>query len=448
MFTHRPVLLKAVWLIALFALLLSACQGIAPAASTSGQGAATTAGAEATPVTLSVWWISSSPEYADTVRKIFDVYQQEHPQITIESTFYSYGDYVAAMGPALEAHKPPDLAFSDPSAPALPNYIEAGHIMDLTAIAAERGWAERLTPGLLEFYKPIHQGKVYGAPFNIALRGFFYNKAIMEKIGGQAPTTVAELDALAQKAKAAGYVPFGLGNQTNWSSEYYWLNTAYGHLAAGDWQDFYTKSMSCQAGAAWNGDAVRKGIEQLVAWEQAGYFNEGYNAIGETDVHLEFAKGNMWAYYYNTASQNVALKNDAPGFEVGFFNFPAVTPGAPLLSMTDPGNVMIIPQESAHSTEALDLLDWLLTPEVGRTLATSGIIPAHKTDFSGVELPVPWMADELKLAADQTPIGWLNWAVPGLGDVTGPEVQRILAGETSLDDALAQFQAKYDESCQ
>jgi raffinose/stachyose/melibiose transport system substrate-binding protein len=444
MFTRRVVLAKAMGLIALFTLLFSACQGISPAPAQSSNAESTS---EASPVTLAVWWISSSPEYAETVRKLFDAYQEQHPLITIESTFYSYGDYVAAMGPALEAHQPPDLAFSDPSAPALPNYIEAGHIIDLTEIAAERGWAERLTPGMLDFYRPIHQGKVYGAPFNIALRGFFYNKEIMQKIGGQTPTTLAELDGLAQKAKEAGFVPFGLGNQTNWSSEYYWLNTAYGHLAAGDWQTFYNQSMGCQPGAAWSGDAVRKGIEQLVAWEQAGYFNEGYNAIGETDVHLEFAKGNMLAYYYNAASQNVALKNDAPGFEIGFFNFPAVTPQTPLLSMTDPGNVMIVPKESAHVDEALDLLNWLLDAEVGRTLAESGIIPAHKTDFSAVQLPVPWMADELKLAADQTPVGWLNWAVPGLGDVTGPEVQRILAGETTIDDALAQFQAKYDEAC-
>jgi hypothetical protein len=64
-----------------------------------------------------------------------------------------------------------------------------------------------------------------------------------------------------------------------------------------------------------------------------------------------------------------------------------------------------------------------------------------------VTLPVPWMQDELDSLAKQTAVGWQNWVVPGFGDITGPEVQRLLAGETSVDDVLKVFEAKYKEGC-
>ena len=196
------------------------------------------------------------------------------------------------------------------------------------------------------------------------------------------------------------------------------------------------------------GTTSRPVSTNLVSWEKAGYFNPGYQGIGETDVHLEFAKGKMLMYFYNAASQNVALKADAPGFDIGFFNFPPVYPGKPILSMSDPGNLMVIPKDSKHQTEALDFMDWMLSPEVGQTLAAAGIIPAHKADYSKVSLPVPWMQDELDQLAKQTSVGWQNWLVPGFGDVTGPEVQRLLAGETTTADVLTTFEQKYKEGCE
>jgi len=115
--------------------------------------------------------------------------------------------------------------------------------------------------------------------------------------------------------------------------------------------------------------------------------------------------------------------------------------------MSDPGNVLIVPTKSKHPDEAIELIDWLLQPEVGQMLAEAGILPAHNIDLANIELPVPWMPDELKALGEQIPFGWLNWTVSGLGDVTGPEVQRLLAGEISTDEALQSFQKTYDEAC-
>lgn len=430
-----------------------AAPAIAPAAvpqtttapATSAPTSEPTTAAE--PTTLTVWWISESKEYSDTIRKLFDEYEKANPGTVIKSTFYPYNDILTAAGPAFEAKTPPDLIFTDPAPPALPNYIKAGYVIDLTDLAAEHKWNERLVPGMLDFYTPIHGGKVHGIPFSPSVRGFFYNKKIMDEIGGQVPTTVEELTALAEKAKKAGYAAFGLGNQTYWSSEYYWLNHAYQGLANGDWQAFVQNNMTCKPGVPWDGDAVKNALDQLLAWNKAGYFNTGYQGIDETDVHTEFAKGKMLMYYFNAGSQNGALAADKTPFEIGFFNFPALTKGKPLLSMSDPGALMAIPTDGKHREQVIALMDWLLSPKVGKELAQNGIIPAHRTDFADVKLPVPWMKEELDALSAQTPISWQNWLVPGFGDVTGPEVQKLLAGETTTDKTLALFKDKYEEGC-
>ncbi|HZQ09418.1 MAG TPA: ABC transporter substrate-binding protein [Anaerolineae bacterium] len=417
----------------------------APTAASQPTTAATSAPGGAT--TLQVWWVTSSPEYSKALRAIFDQYEQAHPGIKINSTFYSYNDMVAAGAPALQSGNPPDIMFTDPSPPVIPNYIKAGYLVDLTDIAAQKKWADRLAPGMLTFYGPIHDNKIYGAPISPAVRGFFYNKDIMKAIGGSEPKTFDELLALADKAKAAGYIPFGLGNNTSWSSEYYWLNPTYLRWANEDWQKIVADNMTCKPGVPWGGEDVRQSLTDLVKWEKAGYFNPGYQGIGETDVHLEFAKGKMLMYFYNAASQNVALKADNPPFEIGFFNFPPIYPDKPLLSMSDPGNLMVIPKDAKNQAQALDFMDWMLSPEVEQTLAADGIIPAHKADYSKVNLPVPWMQAELDQLSKQTAISWQNWLVPGFGDVTGPEVQSLLAGEKSVDDVLKVFEAKYKEGC-
>lgn len=425
----------------------TASQPTTAAATTAPQATtapATTAAPAAT--TLQVWWVTSSPEYSKALRSIFDQYEKTSGN-KVNSTFYSYNDMVAAGAPALESGNPPDVMFTDPSPPVIPNYIKAGQLIDLSAMAADKKWADRLAPGMLDFFKPIHDNKVYGAPISPAVRGFFYNKKIMDEIGGKVPTTMEELIALADKAKKAGYIPLGLGNNTSWSSEYYWLNPTYERWASQDWQTIIANNMTCKPGVPWGGAEVKQSLEDLVKWEKAGYFNPGYQGIGETDVHLEFSKGKMLMYFYNAASQNVALKADAPGFDIGFFNFPAITPGKPLLSMSDPGNLMVIPKSAKNKDAAMGFVDWMLSPEVGQTLATAGIIPAHKADFSKVTLPVPWMQDELDQLAKQTAVGWQNWNVPGFGDVTGPEVQRLLAGETTVDAVLTKFEQTYKEGC-
>jgi ABC-type glycerol-3-phosphate transport system substrate-binding protein len=144
---------------------------------------------------------------------------------------------------------------------------------------------------------------------------------------------------------------------------------------------------------------------------------------------------------------NGALVEDAVDFEIGFMNLPPVDPSKPLLTISDPGLVLMLPKDSKHPEEALDIIDWLLQPEFGLALAEAGEIPLHNVDLSGVTMSEPFMDEELSELPAQMPVGWLNYTAPyEFPDRQGSELQKLLAGDTDLDAYMEFLQTTYDEA--
>jgi glucose/mannose transport system substrate-binding protein len=92
--------------------------------------------------------------------------------------------------------------------PAVQDWAEQGSLVDLDKIAT--GWSKDLPPAILDVLK--YKGKVYAAPHWIHRVNWMYiNKAALDKAGGKVPTTYEELFQVADKMKAAGYIPIAHG---------------------------------------------------------------------------------------------------------------------------------------------------------------------------------------------------------------------------------------------
>jgi raffinose/stachyose/melibiose transport system substrate-binding protein len=442
------------------ALLVGACSAGSPSqAPTVGPASAppaTTAPSEAVatpaptptaapePVTLTVWWLGYGEGQTNAAQQAMDAYHAAHPEVTIDLSFYNYQDYSNAMPAALAAGNPPDFVYGDPTAPNAPNYVKAGQVVDLGPIVKERGWEDRLQPGVITFYNPLYGGGTYGVPLASALRGILYNKTILNEVGGTVPKTLDELDALLAKVKAAGYTPLAMGDLDKYGADYYWLNLALAYLAPGDWQSFRDGVMTHKSGVPWGGDAVRAGMTKFLEWRDKGYFNDDYASINSDDPNPGFMTGKTFAVS-NGANLNAGIIAAKVPFDVGFMNWPRIDPSAPQLVISDPGNILQLPKDSKHPDQALDVMDYLLTPEVGQIMATNGLIPLQKLDLSTVTLPEPFIKDELTAAGDQTPVGWLNYMAPfEFPDRQGSELQKLLAGKTTLDAYMTFLQKTYD----
>src|SRR5262245_2690083 len=92
--------------------------------------------------------------------------------------------------------------------PAVQDWAEQGALVDLDKVAGT--WSKDLPPAILEVLK--YKGKVYAAPHWIhRVNWVYYNKAALDKAGGKVPTTWEELFQVADKMKAAGYIPIAHG---------------------------------------------------------------------------------------------------------------------------------------------------------------------------------------------------------------------------------------------
>jgi glucose/mannose transport system substrate-binding protein len=84
---------------------------------------------------------------------------------------------------------------------------------DLDDVAKPDGWDKVLPPQIQAQIK--YEGKYVIAPLGLHGRNWLWsNTEVFAKVGVAAPKTWAEIDAVAEKIRAAGYIPLALGGQS------------------------------------------------------------------------------------------------------------------------------------------------------------------------------------------------------------------------------------------
>lgn len=93
--------------------------------------------------------------------------------------------------------------------------VENNLLADVEAVAAEGKWKSVIPEAILN--ATTRRGKMYAVPVNIHGQNWvWYNKAVLEKIGGTEPKSWDEALVLLEKAKAAGFIPLAFSGQKVW----------------------------------------------------------------------------------------------------------------------------------------------------------------------------------------------------------------------------------------
>jgi glucose/mannose transport system substrate-binding protein len=92
--------------------------------------------------------------------------------------------------------------------PSVQDWAEQGALVDLDAVS--KNWNTELPPQIAKVLQ--YKGKFYSSPHWVHRVNWMYiNKAVLDKVGGAPPKTWPELFALADKMKAAGFIPIAHG---------------------------------------------------------------------------------------------------------------------------------------------------------------------------------------------------------------------------------------------
>jgi multiple sugar transport system substrate-binding protein len=159
--------------------------------------------AKVTEVTLAGW--SSGPDEDQLLNQVIAKFNATHP--TIHATFSVInGDYSTAMTARFAAHNPPDVFYVDSS--VAPGWAAQGVLEPLNSYIKKSKYdTSKFYPNLLKAF--TIGGKIYGFPKDWSPLAMEISNAAIAKVGGKAPKTWAQLQALAQKMAADNAVPNG-----------------------------------------------------------------------------------------------------------------------------------------------------------------------------------------------------------------------------------------------
>ena len=171
-----------------------------------GGGSAATAAPTARDVTGSITlagWTSGGSTEGQLLRQVLAGFKKKYPKINV--TYTALDPYQQNMLAQFAARKPPDVFYVDSN--DFPDWVKQGLLQPLDSYMKKYKFSTKpFYPRLLNAFK--YKGKTYGFPKGFSPLSMEINTSMLARVGGKAPTTWAQLRALAQRMKAAN-IPEG-----------------------------------------------------------------------------------------------------------------------------------------------------------------------------------------------------------------------------------------------
>ncbi|MEY8353944.1 extracellular solute-binding protein [Lachnospiraceae bacterium 54-53] len=365
-------------------------------------------------------------------------YEAAHPDLDIEITSAQNQPYKEKIKVVVGSDECPDIFFSW-GGEFSERFIRENLILDLTPYMEKDGaWKDSLLPTQMVEYT-TDDGMIYGVPFRLDGKLFFYNKDIFEKEGIEIPETWEEFLAVCDKLKAAGITPLAEGNQDLWPACHY-VGTLNQMLVA---DDVRAKDYNPKTGEFTDPGYVKalEYYQQLVP-----YMNAGVNGQTHDMARLGFTQGQT-AMLYAELVEITNVKQENEDLNWGMFNFPLVEGAGNPDLLTGSPEGFVISSKTKYPDECVEFLKWFLGPEVGAAqaeevgwfnaskgvdadLKDQSLIDAYQAISSAKEMG-PWFDSSLYSTVCDT-------YLTAISDITN--------GDVTPEDAMKKVQATAKEA--
>ncbi|MET0789051.1 MAG: extracellular solute-binding protein [Cellulomonas sp.] len=410
------------------------------AGGTSTSGAAPTCGTD--DVVLKAYIETGFP----LPKALFDEFTKQYPNVTFDVREDQFA-VITQNAPRVLVDDPPDLM----RLPQMSELAKDGLLLNLDSYATAFGWDEWPASQLVQMRVDDEgrrgDGPLYAMGLNSSVTGVFYNKALAEQVGmTAAPTSLEELDSTLQKAKDAGIVPiaqFNGGATGGLAFPLQNLMAAYGDpTPINDW-------IFQKPDATIDTDTNLEATEHLEKWIKAGYFADDANSLDYSTMMSRFIGGQS-LFIFDGDWESGNLDKQMAG-NVGFFLMPSATEGGAQAAMSAPLTYGIS-AKAANPECAAFFLNWTATDEQARTIGVEvggsrpmGAPDAFMPDVDPDTVTAQTLAAGAKVSED-------NGAMDFIANATGsiyakswtPNLQKLVAGETTPQDLLTNVQKDYE----
>jgi len=379
------------------------------------------------------WWHNATSDplqglWADVAKEFEDA----HPGVTVEVTGYQNEELQRTLIPnALQSGDAPDVFMVWPGGEVRAQ-AEAGHLKDLTEVAAD-SIAE-----LGGTVKPWEvDGKQYALPFTFGIEGFWYNTELFEQAGiTGTPETLPELNDAVEKLRAAGAEPIAVGAGDLWPAGHWWYQFA---LAACSTETLQTAIPALDfTDPCW----VEAGelLQDFVATNpfQSGFLASSGQQGADSSAGL-IANGvagmELMGHWNAGTIGSLTADGVVPEF-LGWFPFPSVpgTAGDPTITMGG-GDGFGVYKDAPD--EAVELLKYIMSADVQKRFAATGAgIPTHPEAADSVTDPNLKAIAE-GLAESSFVQLWLDSALgPEFGTPLNQAVVNLMGGQGTPEDIV------------
>lgn len=334
------------------ALALTGCATTAPPANNDG------------PVELTLWTGFTGGDRA-AYEGLIETFNETHDDIQVTMEVQPWDTIAQKLPSAWSTGQGPDLATPNFDPNIIGKYLDTNSLLPLDSV----GDTSLLFPAAIDAFTA--DGKLYAVPANVATLQLYYNKALFEAAGIDAPpTTVAEF-----KEDVAALTGDGIVGLSVAERETIQMWPILQWLDGGDLVD----ANGC---SVLGSPASVDGLQSWVDLTEAGALPVGLTGA-ESDSLFSAGKAAMqlngpWA---------AAGYKDA-GIDLGVAPVPVGVNGPVTLGSTVP---MAISAGTDHPAEAQEFLEWWTGKDAQRQFALASGFPPVRTD----------LADDPELAADE-----------------------------------------------
>ncbi|GIF22891.1 raffinose/stachyose/melibiose transport system substrate-binding protein [Actinoplanes tereljensis] len=379
-------------------------------------------------------------------KSLSDEFTKQYPNVKWDIREDQFA-VITQNAPRVLADDPPDLM----RLPQVSELVKDGLLKNLDGYAQAFGWdkwpASQLEQMRVSSTGQRGDGPLYAMGLNFSMTGIFYNKKMAAQIGmTKPPATLAELDDLLQKAKAAGLTPinqFNGGATGGLAFPLQNLMAAYGEAGAiNDW--IFQKS-----GATIDTPTNLQATQHLEKWLKAGYFADDINSQDYATMMSRFIGGkNLFIFDGDWESGN--LDKQMAG-NVGFFLMPSATAGGKQAAMSAPLTYGIS-SKAKNADCAAFFLNWVATNQQARDIAVK-VGGSHPMGPSDAYMPAVAAGTVTAGTLDAgATIGKDNGAMDFIANATGaiyakswtPQLQKLAAGQQTPDALLKSVQKDYE----
>ena len=366
-------------------------------------------------------------------------YEASHPDIQFDITSAQNQDYKEKIKVVVGGEDTPDIFFSW-AGDFTERFIRENLILDLKPyLDKDTEWKNSLLENQMKIYTNS-EGMVYGIPFRLDCKLFFYNTELFAQNNIEIPKTFDDLLAACEKLKAAGITPIAFGNQEPWAGLHY-MGTL-NQICVPD--DVREKDYNPTSG-----EFTDPGYVQEMQYYQKllPYMTDNPDGVKPDMARGTFAMGQA-AIYYGELIEIPYIKADGPSLKFGLFNFPQIANAKGNQEiLTGAPEGFVISSKTKYPDECVEFLKWFLGKDVGTEQCQQiGWFNAAKDTTNG--LTDQSLIDGYKVVSEAKEMSaWLDNALYStVSEEYLEDVSELTNNSVTPEEAMKKIQAKAKEA--